>query len=206
MIFRPMTGNTQGIRLRISPPNNMPPRTGRNLENGSDDGRWRSGCGGRCAVSGTATGRAPVRMPENESPCGMSFSSASLVARFSRISQASPSRLIEPPELADCTKGWSGTKSTGSFSKAPAGFTRSRMSSPAGLAVNFQSGRFSPAGWRGLFQTAPAAAGSFSGVAATGSVEGEGFLLVDAAFLADLPRGIGGESHCFPRPPAWRAR
>ena len=123
MIFRPMTGKHAGHQVEDQPAQQHA------AEDGQELGEWqRNGCGfgGRWAaeigVSGTATGFGPMSTPENESPCGISLSIASLVARCSRISQASPSRWIEPPELADCTNGWSGTKSVGSFSRAPAGF------------------------------------------------------------------------------------
>ena len=145
MILRPITGNTQGIRLRISPPNSMPPSTRRYLQNGSGFRLCRgSGCA-PMSTSGTATGRDPVRTPENASPCGMSLSSASLVARGRRINHASPSRWIDPPELADFTNGWSGTKSVGSPSNAPSGTTRRRMSPPSGVASKDQPS--AAAGW-----------------------------------------------------------
>jgi len=154
MIFSPITGNTQGIRLRIKPPNNMPPSTTKNLKKPSDSGTLPPFTAGvplppapalasfPIRVSGMSTAKpsaaptfSPTRIPESESPCGIACSNMSLVARLTVMTQSAPSLATLPPALI----GWRNFSFGMNSAGAPAGgvepafgLSRIATSSPLG--------------------------------------------------------------------------
>ena len=87
----PITGNTQGIKLRINPPKNIPNRTGRNFAKGS------GGAGAfTMAVDGTSTERLPlasenVRIPESCSLAMISSPLKSSLRVLRSMTKTSPS-------------------------------------------------------------------------------------------------------------------
>ncbi len=166
MIFKPMTGKTHGMRLRINPPSIMPPRMGRYFERGSG-----LGGGPAMAVVGIAMESGPARIPENDLPCATGFSKGSSLIRLRVTTQSSPSRVMLPPALAGWRKGSLGMKSWGGSLIEPAGEIRSWMSSASARAVIFRVA--SARGW--LFRAwsnSGAFAAAFSAVAETGRVRG----------------------------------
>ena len=156
-------------------------------------------------VSGTATGRRAGEDAGEGGLGGFRCRGRSWWRVCSWISQASPSRRIEPPELTDCTNGWSGMKSVGSFSKAPPGSTRSRMSPPSDWAEIFQLAGF--AGWlaRALSNSA-ALAGSFSIAAPTGDSRVKDFCSFRHCSSQICQDASARQGHGFSRLQAWRAR